>query len=257
MQRSLQLTTEQRKLIENNYFEVKDSIRKSLSRYKSLRNLGKRKGDFVNSALSYLSDATLKYNQEKAKDTTYLNYVTHICIFKALDEFRSLNRHTRKNVAKRTLIDKIKTEIGSDNQEDVNECLLKRGLDPNKFIDIDPPTQTYITNELNNLFISDEDYFKNLEWKDFINSMVIRADDYFEELNTYGSEARDVSAKIRKKLIKEYIIPIASGKPDKTLGQIAKEIRLTEGRLSQMLHDDSMKTFIKPFKDAILNQNKR
>ena len=250
MQKLQKLTDEQVKLIEENYDTIKgclisyfvDSSGRKV-RQKGL-NISK-----LDEALSFLPDLALEYQEENSNGKSFVNFAADRCVKRLIDEFRSMNRHLRVNKRKRGVINPIKQEIllekGFCTDNDLMEALKERDLDPKDFANLKELRQQSVS-MLNSEQRVCRD-LENVDMADYIDSIGQKADEYFAELPGTGMKSRNKLAKIRKKLVKEYLIPLAKGNKIKSLSQIGQEVDLSEGRLSQLMKDANMRNFIRQF----------
>lgn len=250
MQKSQKLTDEQKKLIEDNYDFIKGCL---ITYFKDQAKTNTRQRGLnvvkLYEALSYLPDLAIEYQPESSNGKSFANFAADRCIKRLIDEFRSMNRHLRINKRKRGILDPIKKEIlfnkGFCSESDLVLALEERNLDPKDFVGLKEFRQQSASTLVGEQKIDNE--LNNVDMEDQINSIAAKADEYFSELPGVGMKSRNKLARVRRKLVKEYLIPHAIGDKKKSLAQIGAEVDLSEGRLSQLITDDNMKTFIRKF----------
>jgi hypothetical protein len=239
------LTNEQRQLIEENY----PAIRKALKTYLACKSMTKSRSTILNEALSYIPDVTLEYNPNIAVKKNFVDFAVQRCIFRLVDQFRSLNRNLRifKTAKFLTSIkESLKNQNGSYSDEDILKVLEEKKLNAKKILNSKPirvKTLRAIEQECSKY----NKGIATLDVDDHLDGMITKSNKYFSELSGNGMESRNKLVRVRKKLIREYLIPIAKGNKEKSLQQISDEVNLSPGRLSQLMRDDSMKAFIKSF----------
>lgn len=245
MRKLEKLTPEKRKMVEDNY----KVIRRDLLRYIGNTQSGifRYNGNTsVNEALSYVVDAALEFDEEITSSGDFANFAVRRCILRYMDEYRKMHRHVRVGSAKRLKIKKVRREmLKKDNdttEEAVKAALKLEGIDIDH--EQEKMREKILYHEtLNNSF--NDNNLEDIDVIDQINGISRRAEQYFVELDDPEMEATNKSSRVRKKLINEFLIPLALGQPKKKLSQIALEVQLSVGRLSQMMKDDKMKAFIK------------
>ncbi len=187
-----ELTDNQRKLIEDNLKEIQKILSFVLFKKPQCRRNIKQ---LVLEALSHLPSVAKEYCPIMAKGKSFAKYATQRCLLRSIDEYRTLNRHSRR-------IDG--SEPGKDKA--THERIIK----------VDPK-------------------LKNLEWEDFRDGLLKKADKFFEEHN---------NCHIHKILITDYLLPKCEGRKYKTLREVANQVGVGEPRLSQIVRGDLMKKFI-------------
>jgi hypothetical protein len=203
----LQLSEEQRQLIEDNFSEIRKTLSFVLA--KKRRNGGSTKVNHATvlaEALSYLPDVTLEYDQKLANKTSFAQFATQRCIMRLTDEYRKMNRH---------IVNDVKYVVN--------------------------PIEFYPENKFE---IADNN-LQDVEWQDLREGLVKKADKYFKEYLEEGFEKLDRSSRIHKILLFDYILPKSEGKAYKTLEEIGNQVGMQEARLSQIIKGDRMRNFIK------------
>lgn len=239
------LTPEQKKLVEDNA----EAVYRSLLRRTKRRNwmLGANRV-YPEEALSYLVDVVKEY--DPTKNTDFVGYAVNRCLNRLKDEYRRLNRHIRISCAKIPIVDSIKNRLlvskGYCSESEVSEEIQKIGLDPDKFKNVTKHKKVNMEDVLDRSLYCDGG-MEEIEWNNFKNQLIAKSEKHFVEYDDEGDEKKsnNLSAKVHKILIREYILPKCDGAEHKTLAQIANETNLSEGRLSQLIRGKKMKNFIK------------
>jgi DNA-directed RNA polymerase specialized sigma subunit len=242
------LTEEQRKMIDGSYLAIKNNLTRFFINKKPNRKIGLDISKLYD-ALSYLPDLAVEYRPELSNGKSFINFATERCIKRLIDEFRSMNKFLRIKKGRKEKVNKIKEQIiaekGYCSEYELVEGLIHNNLDPEKYLKL----KDFKRKALDKLESTPapEDPIEEINVEDQINGISKKADVYFAELSGPGMEARNSLARTRKRLLKEYLIPMAMGSKIKSLSSLAEELDLSEGRLSQLTTDDSMKNFIRTF----------
>jgi hypothetical protein len=220
MQKSIgPLTSEQKQLIEQNY----PAIRKALKTYFHYQKV-KNRPTMLAEALSYVPDVTLEYDPDMAGKKTFVDFVVQRCIFRLIDQFRSLNRNLRIFKTAKFLTDikeSLKAENGVYSDEDLLRAIEEKKLNAKKILNSKPirvKTLRAIEQECSKY----NKEIVTLDINDHLDGMVDKSHKYFSELAGDGMESRNKLVKVRKKLIREYLVPIAKGNKQKSLQQISR-----------------------------------
>lgn len=245
MQKLEKLTPEKKKMVEDNY----RLIRKDLVKYLGTTQAGifrSNSNTSVNEALSYVVDAALEFDDTKSDPEDFHTFAVNRCILRYIDEYRKLHRHIRVGSAKRLKIKKIRRDMMKQDKETTEETI--RVALKAEGIDLDHEEKKLREKLLYHETLDNSFNDQNLEeidTKDQIDGISKRAEKYFVELDDPEMDGLNKSARVRKKLINEFLIPLALGQPKKKLSQIALEVQLSVGRLSQMMKDEKMQSFVK------------
>jgi hypothetical protein len=236
-----QLTDQQKRLIEDNYKDIKANLKKLL---KSLgrKNLGRFKvnSDVLHDGLAHSVEAALKFDPNITPIEKFPTYAAYTCFYRVVDQFRRHNKHLMIGTVKNKIMDEI---------EEIS--LQKYGHIDNNFIASElSKYQDSISGQIKRhkvkQFGLDGKTFKDekgssldeIDREEKFKLLKSKSDMYFTNLNCSIS-------KIRKALVDEYILPKLQGKEYKSLTQISKEHNdITIGRLSQILRDDNIKNFL-------------
>jgi hypothetical protein len=222
------LTEKQKRLIEDTLPEIKNKLKLFFSN----RDNRRLHFDAVSESISYIPEIVLKFDASKAKRISFVDYVASRCVTHLIDEYHRINPSVRINRYKEHIIDRIKgrqiRNKGYCTDTDIKDSLLRFKLRKQIF--------AKRANERN--------IHQNREiLEDKLNIMAAKADIYFS--NTSGTSAtRDKINSLHKIVIKEYVVPLLKQEDHKSLTKIAAENNITLGRVSQILHDHSMRNFI-------------
>lgn len=250
MRKYSELTEEQKKLIDDNFHDIREIL--SIIFMKALYY----GNNYVDEALSFLPDITQEYNEALANGFPFKNFAIQRCIFRYIDQFRRMNKHryivkNDKKIADDPMTPILrkmnsffkKGEEKSDNNivgEKVPKLTQQKLLDdfihPQtlKQISIDSDRFLY-ENEMveKDLFI--DKGFEEVDWNDLRSTVLEKSKGYFKNYK---------SGHIYTILLKEYLFPKCMGEKYDTLKDISRKVGRTEGRLSQMMKDNHMKAFI-------------
>ena len=243
------LSEQQRKLIEKSYDKIKGRL---ITYFVNKKNRNKIKHLNVSNlyeALSFLPDLVLEYKEEDSNGMSFENFAADRCIKRLIDEFRRMNKFLRVQNSRKHKVKKLQEEIlskkGFCSEPDLVEALGLEDLEVKKYLNLHDLKKVTLDN-LKTKFDPFDD-IEEIDTEDQIQGILEKSERYFAELPGENMNARNKLANVRKKLIKEYLIPLATGDKRKSLSDLANELDLSEGRLSQLLKDDSMKTFISSF----------
>lgn len=238
----LQLTDQQRKLIEDNYYEIKGKLKsllKSLGK-KSLRKINIDINTVID-GMAYSVEAALKFDPSITPIENFSGYASYICFYRLLDQFRKADRHAFIDNVKAKLVDKF-TEESKQKFGYIDTKYITDNIRKNNLIISDCLGNNYRPKNLD-LFYSYEDSrqkdlsFKLAENEEKFKFLKSKSDIYF-------TNKENKVSRLRKILVDEYILPKLMHQEYKNLTQIAKEHDITVGRLCQLLRDENIKNFL-------------
>lgn len=232
MQCNIPLTEDQIKLINDNLVEIKERLSKTLKK-NGFRLFGKSPNTLLGEAISYLPDVAKEYNPS-IKKMGFHKYAPIVCIYRLLDEYRRSVKYKKCGKQHNDILESIRetliVEKGIATQEDIDQVLTDRGLDPDDFKNIKEFKKVDFDIACSGVSVDDSS-FENIDWQDLADNALEIAPKFFKE-------------PVYTTIVKDYLIPKCSGQEYKTLNQIADQYSLTEGRISQMVRSKEMRNFL-------------
>lgn len=240
---SQKLSEDQKRLIENNLFEIKRIIGSALWRKKS-RLKNKNIKELLSNAVSYIPEECLLYDKIKAKQKSFSQVIATRCLLRLIDEYRKEDKYEKLNRDNQNLISDIELDLANKNKDitykNVCEELVKNGKKP--YIVFNNIKKFDIKNVKSGYTINPT---KDLETEEFFSEVLKKSRLFFKEYDDTALAKQNKIAKAFKIIIKDYLVPKYSGQEYKSLDQISKEVNFSKARIVQMIKSNRMKRFIK------------
>ncbi len=235
------LTPQQKALIELNFGKMKRLVKNIFKRSKLYSITGLSLSGATREALTFCVEAAISFDENLSvnKQKDFASWAAHICVYRFVDGWRKLNKHKLLGVRRNKIITKLEQQ--SIKQFGfIDEAFILEGI-----IEFKKKTASSIFKknvkmcELNSIMHveQEEKGFQSIDQVDELDFLAKKCDTFFIKTD-------DENTKIRKKIVKEYIIPRLGGEEYKTLKTIAEESSISNARISQILRDDNMRSFI-------------
>jgi len=238
-----QLTDQQRKLVEDNYQQIKKLLINMIRSYRGGKMIKVRSNtDKILDGLSYSVEAAMKFDPSITPVDKFAKYAAYTCFFRLIDQSRRTNKHNLVGLVKKGVVNRLMEqslqEFGFFNEEFVHNQLIKNNLDSKEIHKADIIKKMDVSRFENSNEIITKNELSDLDIEEKFKLFKAKSDLYF--VNTGCKLTR-----IRKTLVDEHILPRLQGKDYKTLTQISKENNgISVGRLAQILRDDNIKNFL-------------
>lgn len=226
-QKSQKLSKYQIEFINKNYTKIKELIAK----------YNRKKFVLLDEACSFIPDACLEYKNTLKSEDEICKSIAKLCILRQIDNYRSVYS---KNQARHKKIGEIKESLMKDkgwaSEEELVQIAKEEGIDYNYYATT--TKDRYFLDQIKRLSCraSPSD---PIEWNDLKEKIISASEEYFSNNNKY-----DLAC---KKLITDYIIPIAESKQNKNLDQLKNELNIGKSKISTLKQSPRMRIFMRKF----------
>lgn len=226
LKRSTKLNRTIKELIEKHYDEIRKNVycRATNATAGSSKNITQNVAEAV---LEQLVDVAIEYKPLVDK-IGFVQYATTRCWMRYIDRERrtQLGRKVRGNYAKlKEAKDFLFKKNGFVDEESLKQELRRRGIVK---VDKIMSPQERIEPFQPSIHLSSKKQIS--QWKDVKQAIL--------------NHLRDLS-KMEKKIVVEYLLPLAEGRPHKTPGEIAKDLSVPVAKFSSILREGIMHDLIK------------
>lgn len=239
-----QLTKEQRELIEQNYSTILDKI-KNILKTKSFRKILSQGGCSNKAAeiISFLPDVTLEFKTDLMHKDKFQNFAAYRCIYRYIDSYRKNSNYVNKKFDKIQKImeieDKMLQDLGFIDEKDLIKQFEQNEIAESYFHN---RGRIRLFNKFHTLEDKRNNSYSRVEEEDQIQFLLLKADEFFADSS--ASKLLDKIKRIKKKFVKEHLIPRIQGKDYCSLDAITEAFGITKQRLYGIISDDTIKGFI-------------